>query len=353
MLTSILLKNFRCFADYHQDFSQSVVMFHGKNGAGKTSILEAIHHLFTGRSFRSVNTKDIVLNRQELFVVSGQLDHGGRIGIQKSRNDKKRILKVDGVYLRSLSELVDQFPSRALTPESYKQILSPGSRRQWLDWIVFHVEHLSHSHYQIASRILKQRNALLKKRQTKAYSDELKSWDHALISSWLAIDGYRKSYVETMTKRVNQLLVGFDLPDITFSYQPGWPCQTDAESLQQLMHKNIQRDLKTGFTNAGINKADLKIKVYNSDAQDILSRGQLKILIHLINLVLIEILQSKSNTQPFVFYDDAFEEIDSNNQNKLFKLISNMNYRQAFFSSVEVYKGFNDYFDVDVFHVEH
>jgi len=356
MLTDVKLHHFRCFSFFHQPLSKKNIFFHGANGLGKTSILEGLYQLFSGRSFRTSHTKELVQVDYSQFTVTGKFSEGFQIGIQKSRNGASKKLKINGAYVASLSELVSLFPSRVITPISYKEMITPSSRRNWLDWLVFHVEHSSHFHFANSQKILKQRNALLKIRnKTGKYDEQFEAWDAFLVEHWIFIDRTRRKYLTELTELVNELLCVFDLPKISFTYKCGWSeegSETSSELHKQLM-SIFYRDLKSGFTNLGINKADLKIKVYNTDAHDILSRGQQKVLLHVVNSALIRLFQKYNNKKPYLIFDDAFEEIDHSNQNKLFRMISDIDYEQCFFSSVTPYDNIQKLFDIEMFHVEH
>ncbi len=355
MISDLKLHHFRCFPFYHLSLNKNVSFFYGANGKGKTSILEAVNQVLTGRSFRTNHTKELVQFDYQQFTVTADFSEGYKVGLQKSRNGQSRKLKINGSFVSSLTELVELFPSRVITPVSYKQILTPSARRNWIDWLVFHVEHSSKKHYIAAAKILKQRNALLKSSSFKSgYSSQFEAWDAELIKHWLLIDGLRQQYLSELLLNINQLLSSYEIPELHFNYKVGWGEQVnDTASLSKDLRASFDRDLRSDFTNRGINKADLKIKVYNTDAHDILSRGQLKILVHVINYALINMYQKYNQKKPYLILDDALEEIDDSNQNKLLSILASTNYEQLMFSSVAPYKQLENLFDVEMFHVEH
>lgn len=115
-------------------------LFYGDNGSGKTSILESVHLLAMGKSFRSHQIRKIIQHGQEQCTIFSRLDQGQQLGILKNI-DGNQILKRDGQIVASMAQLTYDLPVQLIDPESMS-LLDSGTkpRRQLLDWLVFHVE---------------------------------------------------------------------------------------------------------------------------------------------------------------------------------------------------------------------
>jgi len=153
--------------------------FVGENGAGKTSVLEAVHILGTGRSFRSHNSQDYIRHNENCALISARLVSNVQIqqlGIQRCR--QKILLKHNGQQIERLSDFIRFLPVLTLHPGSDALINgSPEYRRRFIDRGVFHAIPTFGRWFGRYQRLLKQRNAALKQRH-----DE-RLWESGLIEA--------------------------------------------------------------------------------------------------------------------------------------------------------------------------
>ena len=153
-LVKFQTENFRNLSSAPVSFSSSFNLLYGENGSGKTSVLEAIGYLGLGRSFRVNRHQAVVSHGEQRLTVFGGLDHGldsrrhgsetdlvHRLGISRDVGQKETMLRVDGEAVRSLSALAKHLPVSVIDPGVFDVVAGgPGKRRQFLDWLVFHVE---------------------------------------------------------------------------------------------------------------------------------------------------------------------------------------------------------------------
>ena len=153
-------------------------VFYGQNGSGKTSILEAIHLLATGRSFRTHIPKNYIQNSSQDAIVFAQ-SLTEKIGMQKMASGEQ-LIKVNGDPVATQGQLAKILPLQHIDPLS-TDIIDHGAkpRRQLLDWLMFHVEPEFYHAWQYYSRALKQRNSLLKSQRHLSLSD-LEPWNKML-----------------------------------------------------------------------------------------------------------------------------------------------------------------------------
>ena len=124
-----------------------VNVFYGPNGSGKTSILEAIHLLGMARSFRGNSVKSLITHGEASCVAFGVADKAGDRGralllVFSGVWPGEAHIKVAGSPVRSVAQLVEHLPLQVINADSFDLLTgSPGARRQYLDWGVFHVEH--------------------------------------------------------------------------------------------------------------------------------------------------------------------------------------------------------------------
>ena len=175
-LETIQVSNVRAISHASLNLSPYLNLITGTNGSGKTSFLEAIYLLGVGRSFRSNQIKTIISNNSEELTVYGKLASPNKntLGISRDKKGNYKV-RIDHTDQKKLSSLAHYLPVLVITPDSYKLLTSgPQHRRQFLDLSVFHVEHAFANSWKRYNRILKQRNAQLKR--CRSYS-ELAIWD--------------------------------------------------------------------------------------------------------------------------------------------------------------------------------
>ena len=177
ILSELRVNNFRNLTSVTIEPSPQFNILYGDNGAGKTSLLESIYYLGFGRSFRTRHTQHIIQHDMDSFSIFTYLINKGNkvpAGIERSQNGERKI-KIEGESVSTLSLLAKHLPLQLMSTISYRFFFNgPKIRRQYLDWMLFHVEPSFYSKWQSFQRILKQRNAGLKAGLPR---QQLRSWD--------------------------------------------------------------------------------------------------------------------------------------------------------------------------------
>jgi DNA replication and repair protein RecF len=304
-------------------------VFFGANGSGKTSILEAIHLLATGRSFRTHIPKNYIQNNtQDAIVFAQSLTE--KIGMQKLLSGEQ-IIKVNGDHVATQGQLAKILPLQYIEPQS-TDIIDYGAkpRRQLLDWLMFHVEHEFFNAWQYYSRALKQRNSLLKANRRLSLSD-VEPWNIMLAEYGEILHNQRVGVVERWKQYIEQDLKQL-LPDldIQLEYLPGF--RSDTGLLNDLTNHHY-KDMERGYTEYGPHRADLKLKTPTGDADVVLSRGQKKLLIMALKLSQIAMLHD-CNKETVVLLDDVTAELDLTAQQRLIERLSQLG-SQVFITTLD------------------
>ena len=353
------ISQFRNLSDVKIKPNTGVNLLTGDNGAGKTSVLEAISVLSVGRSFRASRTSAIIQFDQahytlfaEVFNPLAQLQPIVPIGISRNKDNEQQI-RISGQQARSAAQLAELLPVQIINSDSFQLLEgSPKVRRQFLDWGVFHVEPQFFSLWQASQKALKQRNKLLKYGKMHAVQ-QLDIWDQALASYAEQIDQLRQAYVEKLIPEFEQTLAELTFSDvISVSYYRGWDRQTDCLSALQ---DNRSRDLALGFTQAGPHRADLRIRVNKLLAVDVLSRGQQKLVVCALLLAQGKLLQKLTGKQCVYLVDDLPAELDLEHRKYLCRVLEKMQC-QVFITSVDqdaLAACWSEHTPLSLFHVEH
>ena len=326
-LKQLRLSHFRNCANAKLELAPKLNLLIGDNAAGKTSVIEALWYLVSGRSFRSAQSKALIQSEQEEFVVfaelvteqAAHLSH--KIGLQK--NSDQTLLRCDGQKLNSHAELARLLPIQMLTPESHKLLEEgPKARRQFMDWGCFHQSSDFIHHWRYYQRALKQRNQALKQKQS---NQQIQLWDFALITSSEKISQLRQSYVEQLIPLVQsycEILMPELQAPMECSFRPGWPLSQP--DLGQLMQQNLLKDRQLGHTQYGAHRADLRFKFNGTEARQMLSRGQQKLFVCALLLAQAKLQQQLHQEPAIMLIDDLPAELDQQHRRTLMTLLDQL-----------------------------
>jgi len=348
-LSRINILNFRNLSSVEIAPHKNINLFYGNNGSGKTSLLESIYYISFARSFRSRVSSHIVQKDKKKFSIFAEIGPE-LIGIERCKNGDLRI-KRNKEFITSISPLSASLPIQLIYPDSY-QLLNDGSkiRRQFIDWGVFHVEHQHFfSAWKKMQKVLKQRNALLKKGFQACRM--IHPWDLALEKASKDINPLRENYIKTF----EAIFVGISkrlLPnkEIVLKFKPGWDT---TRSLREVLSEELDRDLKFGFTKSGPHRADLDIYSGKSLAKHVLSRGEQKMLVCAMSLAQAKILKDQGKTTIFLI-DDLPSELDEKKRKAFCDMLLALD-SQIFITAIErkMLKGLFDPELMKMFHVKH
>ncbi len=304
-------------------------VFYGANGSGKTSVLEAIHLLATGRSFRTHMPKHYIQQSKPDAIVFAQ-SPSDKIGMQKLISGEQTI-KLNGDNIATQGQLARLLPLQLIDPLS-TDIIDHGAkpRRQLLDWLMFHVEPDFYHTWQYYSRALKQRNSLLKSQRNLSLQD-LEPWNQMLSQYGEILHQQRLMIVEQWQQYLAEDLQHL-LPDleIKLEYQAGFHSE---QGLLNDLISHHQKDLDRRYTEYGPHRADLRLKTPMGDADVVLSRGQKKLLIIALKLSQIAMLHA-CDKETVVLLDDLTAELDLTAQQRLIGRLSQLG-SQVFITTLD------------------
>ena len=292
----------------------------GDNGAGKTSILEALHLMAYGRSFRGrvhdglirsgATAVEVFVEWQEGSALGGRVRRAGlRHGGQSWSG------RLDGADVDHLGVLCAALAVVTVEPGSHALIMGSGEpRRRFLDWGLFHVEPGFLPLWRRYARALKQRNALLRARSG---AGQLDAWEQELAATGEPLTQYRQRYLEQLQPRL-QAVLGSLLPaagSSVLEFQPGWRREELALADALLLARD--RDLGAGFTSVGPHRADWRIDHALIPGRVALSRGQAKLTALSALLAQAEHHAALRGEWPVVALDDLASELDRPHQRRI------------------------------------
>ena len=309
-LTRLQATDLRCFQEFDLTPVSGVNLLLGANGAGKTSILEAIHILGYGRSFRGRIRDGLIRHDAEHLQIQTrwQTDAGmaQQAGIQHSGSAWQA--RMNGADVDHLGRFCEQFPVLSFDPGSHELIVGASeTRRRFVDWALFHVEPEFQSVWRRFNRALKQRNALLK---TQPSGNELTPWDQEFAEAGEALHRLRRRYILTLEPGMQGILDRLlpECGELALSYSAGWREQELA--LVDALRLSRDRDIQNGFCSLGPHRADWLPRLGGHLLQDHFSRGQAKLLALSALLAQTEDFVARKGFWPILCFDDLASELD-------------------------------------------
>ena len=321
----------------------------GANASGKTSLLEAIYLLGTGRSFRTSRLQHVIQAEKEQFTVSTRIrsESGALITAGMALSKQGRILRVDGTNARSSAQLAELLPLQLINQQSFNLIdEGPAHRRKFLDWGVFHVEHGFFAVWQRYTRALKQRNAALKRGNT-----DTRVWEKEMSEAAVQLHRMRKTYIDALIPILQQSVQEMlEIDDISLDYRPGWDTE---RSLADVLAEELEQDRGQGFTRYGPQRADLVFKRGKVLAKERLSRGQQKLLVSALVLGQARLLAQKQSRRSTVLIDDITAELDATHCARLMTALADTGAQLVITAIDAASIPVAENIDSRMFHVEH
>jgi DNA replication and repair protein RecF len=302
-LLALEVEGLRCLKEVRLELHSHVNLVTGANGAGKTSLLEAVYLLGRGRSFRTRLTERLIAHQAAQLTVFGRTDDPTfptlGVGFDRKEGLKARVAGRDA---KSLAELSEAFPVQVVDPGIHRLVEEgPAYRRRWLDWGVFHVEPGFVSAWTDYSRTLRQRNAALKQ------GSDPSPWEPDLVRLGLVLCAARARTMGLLEPYWQQTLSTLLGEPVTLHFYQGW---SQERSLAEELAGHRTRDLERGSTGSGAHRFDVQLKIDGRVAREVLSRGQQKLLGAALALAMARLVGSEDRRPPTLLLDDPAAELD-------------------------------------------
>lgn len=310
-VTRLEIRQFRRFVAISLAPGPGLNVITGDNGAGKTSVLEALHLMAYGRSFRGRVRDGLIRTGEAALEVFVEWRESlgttpRKAGLRHAGQDWTG--RLDGAAVAQLGDLCAALAVVSFEPGSHALVTgSADTRRRYLDWGLFHVEPDFLGLWRRYARALKQRNALLKRR---AGGSQLDAWDLELAAAGEPLSRERQRYLEALQPHFAALTSAW-VPTIgatTLEYHPGW--RREELPLADALLLARERDLITGFTSVGPHRADWRIGFAHLAGRESLSRGQAKLTALSALMAQAEHYAQHRGEWPIIALDDLTSELD-------------------------------------------
>lgn len=334
-LEKIHLVHFKNYENLLVDFTEGVNCIVGRNGSGKTNLLDAIHYLCLTKSAFSGSDFDNIKNEEQTATFTGifkESDTGQTI-VQciLDGNNRKKIIKKNKEPYAKLSEHIGRFPVVMIEPDD-TDLVRGGSegRRRFFDTVICQYDADYLVHLMAYNRLLLQRNNLLKQFAERQYADLtlLQAYDHKLLEHGQHIYRTRQQFIENYKPvfENNYQQLTEQAENVAVYYQSDWQ-QPD---FKKLFTDSRHQDLAAQRTLKGIHKDDYEFLTNSMSLKKTGSQGQKKSFVIALKITNFMKLAEQKGIQPIMLLDDIFDKLDQHRINQLVKLVHSSAFGQVF-----------------------
>lgn len=334
-LKQLSVLNYKNITEANYDFDPKINCFTGKNGVGKTNVLDAIYHLAYGKSYFNPLALQNIKHGEEFFVIDGLFEKNGRIEqiVCSLKKGQKKVLKKNGKAYEKFSEHIGFVPLVIISP-SDNDLIMEGSetRRKFIDSVISPLDSIYLQELINYQKVLSQRNALLKyfalnhtfdKDTLEIYNAQLNDLGHSIFDKRRH---FLESFVPIFTKH-HQAITG-NAEEVNLIYDS----QLHSKTLLQLFEENLGRDRVLQYTSAGIHKDDLLFEISGHPIKKFGSQGQQKSFLIALKLAQFEFMKKQSGVLPILLFDDIFDKLDETRVQKIVGMINDKTFGQIFIS---------------------
>jgi len=308
-------------------FSPGLTVLWGKNGSGKTSVLEAIHSLSIGKSFRTNNKKEMIKNGSPGFLIKGLFINKG--GNQSSVSYSQDLLgnkkiKINKNTIIKRKELLGLNSVVVFSPEEETITKGPPRDRRRFYNKVFSICSKTYLEKLLTyNKILKQRNAALRnshKKQKTTSQPEI--WTEPLAKAAKNLWKERNSLLEDFVAEFKKTTKDLDEKiEATIQYEKK---ETDTAEIVRQINNNTAQDSKNGFTLYGPHRDDFLFLWNKKGIRKHGSQGEHKLFLALLKITELLFLSKKTNKKPVFLIDDLFASLDKEKSKNLLAFVGKL-----------------------------
>ncbi len=325
---SVQINNFRNYSSCSVEFGEGINLICGKNGQGKTNLVDSVLVASLGGSPRTHHDEEMVMQGQETCSVKVVVKKNyGNVEIDYNLLPEKTFY-INGSPVKKLSELFGNLVTVYFLPKQLEIVTGgPQERRDFMDNDISQLSGKYYNFVQRYNKVLFQRNKLLKNTYDhKAILDQIDIWDEQLASLAAPIIRTRKNFIAKLATPANAALEELSRKGERLSIEYVGAKGTTTEEIKQellsALKQNLAKDMELGYTSLGPHRDDIKLELNGKDCKIFCSQGQQRSVVLALKLGELRLFEAELGEAPVLVLDDVFSELDSARQKRLYNLIS-------------------------------
>lgn len=316
-LAAVRLPRFRALADLTFEPGPGLSLLVGENAQGKTSLLEAIHYLSTGRSFRTRNDRECIplgsaagtVARVEASLEWQGTTHTRAMSIAA----EGKFLWVNEKQVTAISELLGTMPTVVIAAGDLEIVRgAPERRRSFVDSLIAQTDTSALGAMQDYAAALRGRNSLLR-RMSGASRHELAAFESIMAAAAIRLDAARRAAARQLSQGAAREVAAATsgVEGFSVAFEPGTACECASEAeFRALWERDRTRDAERGHTNQGPHRDDFTLLIDGRDARKFASQGQCRTAALAMRIAGAEFLAAHLGRPPILLLDDVLGELD-------------------------------------------
>lgn len=332
-LKTLSLTQFKNYSAAGFEFSPTLNLFYGLNGAGKTNLLDSIHYLCLGKSYFHAIDQQAIKHAAAFFKMEGKFMLTGEeltVLCRFGTGGKKEFFKNEVLYPR-LTDHVGLLPVVMIAPDDHS-LINEGSdeRRRFLDNTISQINHGYLEDLLSYNKVLQQRNAALKNFGTRRF------FDGSLIEALnLQMTDFAKKIFTERSRLISMLvpLVKKFYEQIgagTETIEVGYDSVLQRVDLLTALRDALEKDRQLERTTEGIHRDELALHMNGQPLKKFGSQGQKKTFLMALKLAQWALIKSEKEKPPILLLDDLFDKMDNQRAAKIVELIAHDDFGQVF-----------------------
>ncbi len=333
VLQELHLLNYKNFEEASFEFDAGLNAIVGKNGIGKTNVLDAIYHLSYGKSYFNPLAVQNIRHDADFFVIDGKynVDNKNEQLICSLKRGQKKVLKRNGKAYEKFSEHLGFVPAVLISPAD-RDLITEGSenRRKFVDTILASTDPLYLQAVIQYQRILAQRNALLKffAKNLTFDNDTLQIYNAQLDREAQLIFERRLAFIEPFNALFQEYYAA--ISGQAESAEISYKSDLSLSGFFDLLLESLPKDRVLQFTTVGIHRDDFEFKLNKHNIKKFGSQGQQKSFLIALKLAQFTMLHQKIGKKPIFLFDDIFDKLDEFRVQYIIDLVAKSSFGQIF-----------------------
>ena len=318
--------SFRNHESTNMSFGPGITIIWGENGSGKTSVLEAIHSLSFGSSFRTNNKKELIKEGSNNFLIEGFFKNKkgveSTVFFSQDTSGNKKI-KINKKEIRKRKDLLGLNNVVVFSPEEESITKSgPSNRRKFFNKVFSIVSKSYLEDLLNYNSVLEQRNAVLKINSKKKINKQIEIWNKPFSEKCEKLWRQRKlllvDFLEVFKETVKKIDLGL-VCDISYNQKT-----TKKEETISLLERTLDTEIALGFTALGPHRDDFLFKWRGRAIRKHGSQGEHKMFLALLKISELLFISKKTKKSPVFLIDDIFANLDIERSKKLLRFVEGL-----------------------------